>query len=112
MLFSILVKTVSEANRRDHWAVKAKRVKGQREAARLLTGNAVNHKKLLMPLRIRLTRVGPRLLDDDNLESALKACRDGIADALGVNDGSSDLHWEYSQEKGKVQHVSVQIESL
>ena len=59
---------------------------------------------------ITLTRIAPRVLDTDNLASAMKAVRDGVADALGVDDGSSRLTWRYAQEKGKTREYAVRVE--
>lgn len=85
------VQTVSEANGRDHWSVKAKRTRKHRTAARLLTPKAD------LPAAVRLTRLSSGRLDDDNLRGALKAVRDGIADAFGVADNDPRLTWEYAQ---------------
>ncbi|MEK7178592.1 MAG: hypothetical protein AAB721_02980 [Patescibacteria group bacterium] len=49
-------------------------------------------------LVITLTRRGPGMLDDDNLAAGFKPVRDGIADALGVNDSNPMLRWFYAQE--------------
>ena len=63
-----------------------------------------------LPMRIRLERAKRgRPMDDDNLRSALKACRDGVADALGVDDGSPLVTWEYAQVKGKGGTLRIQI---
>jgi hypothetical protein len=52
-------------------------------------------------LVITLTRIGPGTLDsEDNLAGGFKAVRDGIADALGVNDRHPRLRWFYGQERG------------
>lgn len=37
-------------------------------------------------LVVRLTRIAPRSLDDDNAATALKSVRDGFARAIGVDD--------------------------
>lgn len=55
------------------------------------------------PFRIVLTRIGPRLLDDDNLRGAFKSIRDEVAALLDRNDGArSGLSWEYAQERRSV----------
>lgn len=101
----ISIKTVSEANKRSHWAARAKRVKAQREAAFLYVLSARRRSELgdLKPPKsavVTLTRVAPRTLDGDNVQSALKAIRDGVADALGVNDGDPHVTWKYAQRRG------------
>lgn len=62
------------------------------------------------PLVVTITRHGPRKLDDDNLQGACKAVRDGIADSVGVDDGSDIYTWVYKQEHGPYA-VTVEVES-
>lgn len=62
------------------------------------------HREVCAPIAgwwvVELVRVGRGLLDDDNLRAALKSLRDGIADALGVNDGARhQVRWSYSQHR-------------
>jgi hypothetical protein len=101
MKFTLPITAKSTANLREHWAEKARRVKPQREAA-------------LRAVKSRLSELGPtRLvvlmtrvalsdgLDDDNLRSALKSLRDGIASALRVDDRSPLVRWDYAQRRGE-----------
>lgn len=90
--------TVSEANARGHWAARHWRAREQRAMVLLVLRSRVGVRPPPMPLRIRLVRVSPRKLDGDNLQGALKAVRDGVADYLGIND-SLDI-WDYGQERG------------
>lgn len=112
------IRTFSEANRRDHWAVKAKRARLQRNVCRVAVSAAhkmpIKDISILQDMRlvITLTRIGPRRLDCDNLNSACKACRDGIADAIGVNDGSAKILWDYAQEIGKPYAVRIKVETI
>jgi hypothetical protein len=56
------------------------------------------------PVRVRLTRVGGRPLDGDNLQGGGKQLRDAIAAALGRR-GDSDadgMRWEYAQRPARV----------
>lgn len=101
MRIELPIATVSEANRRDHWTVKAKRVKAHRNAAWALCP------VYPLPCIVTLTRIAPRALDDDNLRSATKAARDGIADRLGIDDRDPRVEWRYAQAKGK---ASVLVE--
>lgn len=94
----IPLRTVSALNRREHWAVRARRVKAERRAALLITQPNWIDK---FPATITLVRFGPRKLDDDNLRGAMKGVRDGVADRLGVDDADPRITWEYQQEKGK-----------
>jgi hypothetical protein len=100
----------SLANQRMHWARKASITRGQR----MLAGQAVS----LLPvdttkkLIITLCRQSPRLLDDDNLASALKGVRDGVADGLRLkSDRQSDrLVWKYEQYQHTPQGACITIE--
>lgn len=108
----IPIRTQSEANLREHWAVKAKRVKEHRQLAYVVVRKALEFRKPL-PATVTLTRLSPRLLDDDNLRQALKATRDGIADWLGVDDRDPLIRWEYDQKQASKYHaVRVSVESL
>ncbi len=103
------IKTVSEANRREHWAERAERVRQQRSLARMML--ATNTARAPVgALRIRLTRIAPGMLDSDNVHGALKAVRDGVADYLGVDDGDESLTWEVAQERGAPKTYAVRIE--
>jgi len=104
------VRTWSEANLRTHWGKRARRAKKQRQAARLLVRAARPALPVSGAIAITLTRIAPRVLDTDNLASGLKAVRDGVADALRLDDGSSRLTWRYAQEKGKPREYAVRVE--
>lgn len=107
VLVRVPLRIVSVANMREHWATKAKRVKAHRQAARLSVGAR------LMPregtLVVTLTRVAPRALDTDNLASALKATRDGVADALDVADNDPRIDWRCTQMRGAAREYAVWI---
>lgn len=108
------IETKSEANLREHWAKKSRRIKGQRRTAFLLCRAKFGIIALAVPsstkYSIELTRITPRILDDDNLRGALKAVRDGIADWIGIDDGSNQLEWIYSQLKeSRAKKVGVKI---
>lgn len=96
------VRTQSEANAREHWSKRSKRAAEHRQTA----ANAVGP---LWRWRITLTRIAPRKLDDDNLARALKAVRDGVADALGLDDGDERLTWRYAQRKGEPKQYAVEV---
>ncbi len=101
------IATPSLANARLHWAKRARIVKQQRLAAALMVGSQAPD--ALKPKRITLTRMASRKLDTDNLASALKAVRDGIAVALGISDGDERIEWVYRQENGQPRGVMVEI---
>lgn len=105
MKIELPIATVSEANRRDHWAVKAKRVAAHKRAAWALCPS------FNLPCIVTITRVSPRLLDShDNLRSALKATVDGIAVALNIDDRDPRVEWRYAQAKGKPAAVVVEFQ--
>ncbi len=106
--FTLPLRVVSEANRRDHWAAKAKRVKAQRQAvayAWLAAGLPRGRK----PASVLLTRMAPRRLDDDNLAGAFKAIRDEIALLCGVDDRDESVRWSPVQETAKECGVRVEV---
>jgi len=114
MRILLAIRTESEANLRENWHVKAKRVRMQRQITRVIVGQELigsrgpweeNGKHTVI-----LTRIAPRPLDTDNLARSFKAIRDGIADALGIDDGSKRLTWNYAQEKGPPKRYAVRIE--
>jgi hypothetical protein len=104
------MKIVSMANVRMHWAVKAKLVKSQRQKAFNALASVAAPPAL--PCTIVLTRVAPRALDGDNLQSGFKAVRDGVADWLGVDDRSKQVEWQYRQRPGTVKTYKVEIEVI
>lgn len=112
----IPMRTVSESNKREHWAARAKRTKAARQLAAMGTTAVLTpfRKGLATmperPVTVHLVRVAPRELDDDNLRAALKAVRDGVTDALGLSsDRDSRLRWEYSQRRGAVREHAVWV---
>ena len=104
--------TVSEANRRDHWAVRNRRKKDQQEAlGAVFAASGFWNWKPRLPVRVTLTRQGERLLDQDNLAGSFKHIQDGVARlVLGVDDGDrAAVEWQYEQCPG-VAGVFVRIE--
>jgi hypothetical protein len=91
------LKLESESNTRDGWRAKAYRTKVARHAAEMHTRAALSGRKLSAPIAITLWRVGPRRLDPGNCEASFKAVQDGVADALGIDDGDPRLTWRYEQ---------------
>jgi hypothetical protein len=59
---------------------------------------------------VRLTRIAPRLGDDDNITAAMKPWRDGIAAALGIDDRDSFVRYVVDQERGKPKQYAVRGE--
>jgi hypothetical protein len=114
MTTTVPIRTRSEANLREHWATKARRVKAQRHATRLcLVADSVEHGGVPPRGRlvIQITRIAPRVLDDDNLRPALKAVRDEVAAWLGLpDDRDQRVSWEYDQRRGKPGQYAVEIQ--
>ena len=107
------MKIVSVANMRLHWAVKAKLTRDQRTRTRMSLAAVAQSSGLeMLPATVVLTRVAPRKLDGDNLQSGFKAVRDGVADWLGVDDGNCLVDWQYAQRSGKAGEYAVEIEVI
>ena len=65
------------------------------------------------PCVVRITRVGTRRYDDDNLVGGCKELRDAVAAALGLpGDAEEDgVRFEYRQETGRHPTVRIDVES-
>lgn len=116
MIVTIPLRTVSGANMREHYRVKAARVKAERWATKLaLCGwtppPLANVKLDACPLlTVRMTRhANSAGLDDDNLRSALKHVRDQVAAWLGIDDRDPRVAWAYGQARGNFA-VVVELE--
>lgn len=74
-------------NARVHWSVKARKAKAYRNTCYLLTKEAlIKAPEGRAVLSLCFVPPDRRHRDDDNLVAAFKAGRDGIAEALGVDD--------------------------
>lgn len=100
-------------NGRVHWARKAKAAKEARYIAGVLTMGARWQEKALPDGRLHLwidfyppTR---RLPDDDNMLTRVKPYRDGIADALGIDDKRFISHPFVKDEVRKGGEVRIRI---
>lgn len=110
--FELPIKLESLLNIREHWAKRAKRAKSQRVAGWAHTLATLQRSKVRFPAKIRITRIAPKPLDSDNLAASAKHVRDGIADALGINDNDPRVEWDYWQEKGNPYTYSVRVEII
>lgn len=101
-------KLVSLTNSREHWRTRAKRAKEQR---RMAAAALATHQRFApgTKLNIYITRIAPRALDSDNNVISGKHVRDGVADWLGVDDGSDLLTWHYSQQRGAAGYYGCRI---
>lgn len=97
----------SLANMREFVFAKARRIKSQRMAGRVLAHGfpaVLPGEKWIFVL----TRIAPKQLDSDNVASAFKAIRDGIADRAKINDGETRIIWHYEQEKSKTPKLKLE----
>lgn len=112
------IKTVSEANSREHWSQSKTRHNTQKKAI------LAEFNVLIVPLpcTVKISRVSQRLLDSDNLEMAFKWIRDQLAECIirnnepnqpykgpGRYDDDPRINWLCSQEKGKPQRIRIEI---
>ena len=90
----------------------ARRAKIVREDARFATIVAMRSVYVRLPLSITLTRVSTGTLDaHDGLPASLKRIVDGIAEALGIDDGDTTrVRWLYAQRKGKRGEHAVEVQ--
>lgn len=83
------------AKRRKHWSGYRPAEKADRTTAQILTLSAMQHQRVShsrfagddkIPVNVTFFPPDRRHRDDDGMIGAFKHMRDGIADALGVND--------------------------
>lgn len=115
LVLDLPLMTVSEANARSHFHERARRAAAQRTGAQMALMVPLRRAGLdpaATPLVVLMTRLSRGELDDDNLRGALKAVRDGIADALGLkSDRDPRVEWRYAQAKAtKAMPHGVRIE--
>lgn len=92
------IKTISVMNAREHWSSRSKRAALHRATAKSVMSR---FGLPALPVTVTMTRISTGTLDGDNLQSGLKAARDGIADWLGIDDADPRIKWVYAQQKGK-----------
>jgi len=103
-IYEIPYRLKSAPNLREHWGAKHRRVKSERAAIRLIV------RRHELPITVKLVRIAPRGLDDDNLQGAFKGMRDEIAAIHGLPDNDERISFEYAQERGKPKEYAVRIE--
>ncbi|MGL4651551.1 MAG: hypothetical protein ACRC1H_19245 [Caldilineaceae bacterium] len=106
------IRTKPGQNAREHWCVRAKRVRHEREVTGWALAGAT---RPALPCVCTLTRLSPAAvpLDDDNLPGSCKAIRDAIADWLGVDDRHADIvRYEYAQQRAKEWGVGVEFRAM
>jgi hypothetical protein len=120
------IKTISEANSREHWAVRRKRHQMQKNH---IDWAFVNSKpNIPEKCHIHMTRISPGQLDYVNLVSSFKNIQDYIAACVYPNrvvfakskkgriysnpghcDRGDSITWGFAQEKGKPKEYGVKI---
>lgn len=96
----------SLANSRGHWRAHATLRATQRGLAKELTEQCciARYNALERGLVVAMVRISPKFLDSDNVTGATKCVRDGIAEALGIDDRDPRVLWlPTQQEKGAKQ---------
>ena len=108
----IPLRLMSEANIKDHHFVKSNRIKKQKQVIKLF----INPIIVELPVRVTLTRVAPRKLDEhDNLRMAFKHVVDCIADHLipgkkaGRADDDKRIEWVYDQKQGFPEQYNIEL---
>lgn len=103
----IPVRLVSEANAHDGLKAKLGRKKAVKDAVRTaLPRMAV---PFTLPVVVRITRVGGKQMDGDNLARACKNVRDVVAEWLGVDDADRRVKWVTKQRAGYESGVEIDI---
>jgi hypothetical protein len=121
LVVDVPVRLRNTSNSRDGWHSTAKRAKVVRTFTRaavrsrilksvLVKGSRFGTAYSPLPCSVRLVYIGPRQLDDDGVVSAVKSLRDGVADALGVDDRDPRVVWVPDQERGGVREYGARVE--
>jgi hypothetical protein len=106
LVLVIDVETRGESNTRGDWKA-IKRKQAQDEA---MLHALFGRRPPAGPWCVRMTRLAPLVLDDDNLAGAFKRIRDRLAEWIGVNDRAPDVAFTVAQEKRKGPLLGVRIE--
>jgi hypothetical protein len=101
------LRTRSTLNQREHWATRHRRTRDERALTLAMLRIQLGPLQRA-PVGVRLVRIAPRALDDDNLRGALKAIRDGVQDYVGVDDRY--LRVDYDQVRGRPGEYGVRVE--
>jgi len=119
-------------NKREHWGAALRRSQTHRPQTKMLVDLALGKAPWVLPaiahlmkgagevgenryggLLVKLTRIAEKMCDhDDGCNTSLKHVRDGVADAIGYDDGDLGISWHYDQRpmaKGEVPGAIVRI---
>lgn len=103
------IKLASALNERGSTRWRGARDKSIRGKFATIAAAILAQHRVKAPCTVVLTRWSSSLLDDDNAAGALKRARDGIADALGIDDGDSAVVWVVAQHRSKHRGVFVEV---
>lgn len=106
------IRTFTEANLHEHHMQRHKRMGDQRPTVAMAMRANANARgiKVSLPCTVRTWRLAPAELDTNgNLQTALKAVMDGIADWLGINDRDPRVKWECDQVKRAQYGILVEV---
>lgn len=108
---------VQSPNTMEHWRQRATRNKKHAALIKLQLSTAQEAKSTIdFPCVVTLTRLAPRLFDEDNLIFSMKSYRDTVADYLipglkpGRADGDKRITWIYKQQKGAPKEYALLID--
>lgn len=95
-------------------AIKQRQRANERDTARAEIMAALARRQLRgvdhAPWVVRLTRISAGTMDTDGLAASQKGVRDGIAKALGIDDGDrARIRFVYEQRKGKRGEHAVEV---
>lgn len=101
---------LASLNAREHWSAKQRRVRDERAWSRVAIRaagiRAIGPDETAC---IVIVRRGRRALDDDNLVGACKHVRDGVADALGIDDADPRVTWICDQAPATSYGVAIEV---
>lgn len=103
------MRLVNLANDHTHWRVRQRRAADQRGTARIVA-RAKGVDGLGFPVSVTITRIGPGRLDSDGLIISAKHVRDGIADAMGIDDADDRVQWFVTAERAKEWAVRIVVQ--
>lgn len=113
--FDLPIRLKSRANDHtsNHWGKRSKTTEKQHGYVKMILSRDRTYLRTrlrLAGLVVRMVRVAPLSLDDDNLAHAFKAIRDGIALELGINDRDERIAFVPDEERGRARQYAVRLE--
>jgi hypothetical protein len=112
MKIELPIKVISEANQREHWRVKYSRKKAQQRDFSIFWKMCCAPDRFNFPVKVIFTRHASRLLDSDNLAGSFKHVRDALCKIIGIDDGASQISFEYQQEKLSNRDYRISVEVI